>query len=101
MAKSTLEKEAQKSILQYLTLKGYFHWRNNTGVMKTETSYFSFGAVGSPDIFVLHKGVFYGLEVKGKSKQSEVQKEFEIKMQKNGGVYRLCYSLDDVISLGL
>ncbi len=97
------EKETQKAVLEYLKLKGHFHWRNNSGAMKTERGgFYFFGTVGSPDIFVLFKGLLYGLEIKSTGgKQSDGQKMFEVQMNANGGVYKLCFSLDDVIALGL
>jgi hypothetical protein len=99
------EKETQKAVLKYLEMNHskYMHWRNNSGAMKTEAGgFYFFGAVGSPDIFVLWKGVLYGLEVKSTGgKQSEGQKEFERKMNLHGGIYKVIFSLDDVRALGL
>lgn len=97
------EKETQRAVLQYLTMKGHFHWRNNSGAMKTESGgFYFFGTVGSPDIFILYKGILYGLEIKSTGgKQSTGQIEFEKKMLKHGGVYKVCFSLDDVLALGL
>ncbi len=71
--------------------------------MKTERGgFYFFGVVGSPDIFILKDGKLIGLEVKApKGKQSEGQIEFQKKMEKNGGIYKVVFSLDDVINLGL
>lgn len=97
------EKETQKAVLKYLAMKKHFFWRNNSGAMKTAGGHlYFFGAVGSPDVFVLHKGVLYGLEIKSTGgKQSEGQIVFQEGMEKNGGVYKVIYSLDEVIALGL
>ena len=92
-----LEKQIQSAILEYLTLKGIFHWRNNSGAMKTEHSFVRFGAVGSPDIFALKHGILYGIEVKRpKGKVSEAQKNFGESMVQHGARYMIAYSLDDV-----
>lgn len=43
---------------------------------------------GQGDVQIILKGRVYSVEVKiGKDKQSEVQKEFQAKMEKAGGVY--------------
>lgn len=98
-----LEKEIQKSILQYLSLKRVFHWRNNSGALQTQHGGFiRFGAVGSPDIFVIKKGICFGLECKTKKgRLSDGQLLFSEDFAKAGGVYCVVRSLDDVISLGL
>lgn len=97
------EKHIQKQILDHLELKGHFHWRNNTGAMKAEHgSFIKFGAVGSPDIFILTQGGFLvQLEVKApKGKQNEAQKEWQRKSEELGAEYYVVRSLDEVIELG-
>lgn len=94
-----LEKDIQKQILDYLKIRGIFHWRNNVGAGKLQGGRFvQFGVAGAPDIFALHKGVSYGIEVKrpGK-KQSELQKYFGDRMNEAGGHYQVVFSLDDVM----
>jgi hypothetical protein len=97
------ESEIQKSIIYYLTYKKYFFWRNNSGALKTERGgFYRFGAVGSPDIFLIKKGLLWGIEVKKKGgKLSEGQIIFKDNMIKNGARYLVAYSLDDVIAVGL
>ena len=94
------EKYIQKAILDYLEFRGFFHWRNNSGATKTEKGGFiRFGAVGSPDIFVIREGVCYGIEVKNeKGKQSEGQVAFEKNFTRAGGVYFVARSLDEFMS---
>jgi len=56
-----------------------------------------FGALGSPDIFAMHKGVCYGIEVKAeKGRQSDAQKEFQVRLEAAGGVYVLARGIDEV-----
>lgn len=95
------EHDTQAAILDYLAYRRIFHWRNNTGAMRSEYNgkarFFRFGAVGSPDIFALKAGTCYGIEVKGeKGKQSDAQKEFQVRFEAAGGVYVLARSIDDV-----
>jgi len=98
-----MEHETQSAVIEYLQLKGYFYWRNNSGALKTERGGFiRFGSVGSPDVFVLKKGILYGLEIKSlKGKLSEGQIEFKKGMEKHGGKYFIIRSLDDLVLIGL
>ena len=93
------EKDVQKAILDYLTLKGIFHYRNNSGAMMSDAGHFvRFGAVGSPDIVVVDDGNYIGVEVKGTGgKQSENQIAFQKELESAGGVYILAHSLDEFI----
>ena|SRR3990167_11558175 len=96
------EKDIQRTILDYLLLKRIFHWRNNTGAFASEykgkKSFIRFGALGSPDIFILIQGIIYACEVKNeKGKQSDGQKAFQQGFEKAGGVYFIARTLEDVI----
>ena len=98
------ESEIQKQILDYLTLKRVFHYRNNSGAMQGEHKgkkwFMRFGALGSPDIIAVVGGQFIGIEVKApKGKQSDHQKEFQKNLEAAGGRYILAYSLEDVIPI--
>lgn len=120
--KEMKEQQIVKAILDYLKLKKIFHWRNNTGALKTEAGGFMrFGATGSPDIFVVlptltvqqrlnadgtfgeedHTfGQIIGLEVKNeKGKQSDNQLAWQKDFVAAGGEYHLVRSLDDVIKI--
>lgn len=107
MAKHTLEKDIQLVICDYLSLKRYHFWRQNTigmydAVKKTFRSMPKYSMNGVPDIILIKDGIFWGLEVKQpKGKQSENQKIFEYKTKKAGGKYNIVTSLDDIIALGL
>lgn len=100
------ESEIQRAILDYLTLRGIFHYRNNSGAFAmpaTETHqrrFFRAGAVGAPDIVCVVNGQYVGIEVKApRGKQSEHQMEFQRRLEAAGGRYILAYSIDDVIPL--
>ncbi len=93
------ESAIQAQILQYLTLKGIFHYRNNSGGFKDANNHFyRFGALGSPDIICVVKGQFVGIEVKASGgKQSDHQISFQKRLEAAGGRYLLIYSLEDLI----
>jgi penicillin-binding protein-related factor A (putative recombinase) len=98
-----LEKTIQNAIEEYLTLKRHCFWRNNSGALPTKSGGFvRFGSVGTPDICLVYKGQFFGLEVKQpKGKQSIGQKDFQKRLTDAGGIYRIVTSIDDVIAIGL
>jgi predicted LPLAT superfamily acyltransferase len=93
------EAPIQRAILDYLTLKRIFHYRNNSGAfVDSQKHFYRFGALGSPDIICVIKGQFVGIEVKTlKGKQSDHQKEFQERLEAAGGRYLLARSLDDVM----
>jgi hypothetical protein len=92
------ESDLQRTILDYLALRGIFHYRNNSGGFRDANQHFyRFGAVGSPDIVCVINGQYVGIEVKAsKGRQSEHQKEFQRQLEAAGGRYVLAYSMDDV-----
>ena len=85
--------------LDYLALRGIFHYRNNSGGFKDANQHFyQFGAVGSPDIVAVINGRYVAIEVKGTNgRQSDHQKEFQRKLELAGGTYILAFSLTDVV----
>lgn len=99
------EKQIQDAVLKYLSLRynnkeDTMFWRNNTGGAKTEGGGFiRFGALGSPDIFVVSKGQIIGLEIKDKAKVSDAQKEFAKKFTDAGGIYLVIRSVDDIMKI--
>jgi|TARA_R100001530_G_scaffold65668_1_gene46988 hypothetical protein len=96
------EKDVQNAILDWLSFKKIFHYRNNTGAYpstyKGKTYFTRYGAVGSPDIIAVIGGIFIGIECKGtKGKQSNDQRNFQIQLEEAGGLYCLAHSLDEWI----
>lgn len=106
IGKTSNEGAVQLAICEYLELKRYFFWRQNTvgiydskkGIRRTPTKY---AMNGVADIILLKDGKSYFLEVKDKSKQSDSQKKFEEGVKKAGCEYHIVRSIDDVIKLGL
>jgi len=97
------EHEIQKSICEYLTKMGVFHFRNNTG----RKGNIRFGIVGGSDLLGITnerckvgKGRFLAIEVKNKTyKASEPQIVFLETINRFGGIGILARSLDDVIKI--
>jgi hypothetical protein len=53
------ESAIQAQIIQYLMLKGIFHYRNNSGrFVNSAGHHYKFGALGSPDIICVVNGQF-------------------------------------------
>lgn len=109
MATKILEKQIQRSILDYLMLKGHYVWRNNTGTMKGDHKgkrwFMRFGLKGSSDILGVRKdanGQFLAIEVKRPGNRiTEDQATFICAVQELGGMAFVAYSLEDVIKRGL
>jgi hypothetical protein len=96
------EADIQKTILEYLERKQVFHWRQNSGAIKTPSHFIRLGIVGAPDIFVVKNSKVYALEVKTKTgKQRDTQIQFETEFTKAGGIYKVVRSLLDVMAMGL
>jgi hypothetical protein len=96
------EHDLQNLILDYLSAKRIFHYRNNSGAMAKEYNgkkyFMRFGCPGSPDIVCVINGQYIGIEVKGeKGKQNDNQKDFQEELEDSGGKYILAYCLEDVI----
>lgn len=87
--------------MEYLKIRKIFFWRNNSGAYVTERNHFlRFGEPGSPDIFAIHNGSIYGLEVKTpKGKPSLLQSLWSESFTTAGGHYYLVRSIDDVIKI--
>ena len=93
------EKDIQRQITDYLILQKIFFYRNNTGGFSREDGHFyRFGVVGSPDLVLVIKGKYIGVEVKTKiGRQSPAQLVFQKALEASGGIYLLVRSLDELI----
>lgn len=89
-----------KQCLQVLSYLHIYAWRNNTQgtYLKAKNAYMFHGKRGVADIIgLLPSGRFLAVEVKAPNKlkgQSEVQKEFQAEIEKNGGIYLLVDSAE-------
>ena len=94
------EKDIQRQILEWLTWKKIFHYRQNSGAFRTnnDTRMYWFGAKGAPDIVCVINGQYVGIEVKmPKNGLSELQVNFKYNLEMAGGKYIIAYCLEDVI----
>lgn len=97
-----LEKDIQKSILDYLHAKKVFCWKQaNTGIYKPDGSgYIPIGLKGVSDILGCYKGRFLAIEVKRPSgKLSPDQELFLNHVRENGGIALVARSIDDIINI--
>jgi VRR-NUC domain len=101
------ETEVQAAICDYLALKGYLFSRTNNSPIYDKTRG-AFRALpkytrrGWPDICLISRGTFYGIEVKAeKGRLSPEQEELGNEITKHGGVYVIARSIDDVQGAGL
>jgi hypothetical protein len=92
------ERDIQKQIIDWLTFKRIFFYRNNTGAMKKGKDFVRFGVRGAPDIVCIINGHYLGVEVKGEGKcMSDDQLAFAVAVQEAGGLYVCVHSLDELI----
>ena len=93
------EKVIQRQILDYLAVRGYFHWRNNTGgFTNSKGHYYRFGCVGSGDIFGFNgEGKFFSIEVKATGKKpTPAQVEFMSRVWETGNIAFYADSIESV-----
>ena len=106
MKRKVLEKDIQRSILQYLALRKVWHRRINSGGAMLNGhggrgQFVRFGASGMPDILARgSNGAVIWIEVKSPTgRQTEDQRKWQEDMERFGDVYILARSLDDVRAL--
>lgn len=97
-----LERDIQREICEWLKKEGYFFWRSNNvpvfarsndGKMRYRAMP-KFSMKGIPDIIVLFRGTFIGLEVKRpEQKPTEEQMGFATRCFLNGGYWYCVDSL--------
>lgn len=100
------ESVIQKAILEYLSYRPGFYYRQNTGAITlgdgNSRRFVRFGTRGAADITGIKEGRRIEIEVKAPGrKQTKDQKEYQKKIEANGGLYVLAYSVDDVMAAGL
>lgn len=91
------ETDLVKACTHFLTLKGIFHYRNNTGALKSGDRFIRFGAKGSPYIVAVRDGRYIGIECKAPNgRQSPDQKAFEQALTEAGGTYLIVHEVTDL-----
>lgn len=104
------EKFIQKAILDYLRVRGFLCKRNNAGMSygehKGKKWAIKIGESGWPDIEGVvkdgeNKGKYFGIEVKSRTGiLSENQLRIGGEITRNGGIWFVARSVDDVIEKG-
>lgn len=112
--KKTTESDLVRACIEYLTLKGVFCWRNNTGAFAGEhmgrKRFVRFGTPGAPDIMAIVRtrvsrqrqavlvGRFLGVECKSPTgKQSAAQRVWQEQCERAGGAYFMVRRLGDLM----
>lgn len=94
-----LEKDIQKSILDYLKARRIFCWKEHSGgIYKPDGSgYIPLGLKGKADILGIYKGKMLAVEVKRPSGRLSADQEYFLKrVRENGGIAIVAHSIDDV-----
>jgi VRR-NUC domain len=94
------------AVLQYLAIKGVFAMRMNSGAIRLEaqngrTRYFKGHEAGTADVLAFNRDgelfVPTWIECKAPNgKQSDLQRQFQEKVEAEGHVYVLAFGVDDV-----
>lgn len=98
-ADRTLEAPVLHECLAWLHAHGVFVWRNNTGTYWSGDRPISYGYPGSADIIGLlpGSGRFLAIECKSSiGKQSRKQLHFQEQVERDGGVYLLVRSVQNL-----
>ena len=102
---STPEGKIQLKILRYLREQGHLFWRFSPETYSAQLGRHikhHYIPNGLPDIMVLHKRGFIGLEVKQKSgRVSADQILMKKRVERLGHEYHIVRSVDDVVNAGL
>jgi len=106
--KVPLEKDIQKAVCEYLTLKKHFFWRQNTTptfdvTKKTFRAMQKYALKGVPDVIVIVEGGYVVfLEIKRpKAKLRPEQVLFKENCEKIGAEYYVITSVDQLKDIGL
>jgi hypothetical protein len=97
--KKITEAILQRAIIDYLNYRKDLYWfRSAAGQVKMESGrVFRTGRPGVPDISVVFKGQYFGLEVKTDTgRQSDVQKRAQQDIEAAGGKYYIVRDMDEL-----
>jgi hypothetical protein len=90
------ERDIQKTVCDWLTLRGFFWYRQNVGGAKFGAQWVKFGLKGLPDVVVIVSGIYVGLEFKRPGGFLSEAQEFCKQLIKNAGAeYVEVKSLED------
>lgn len=101
MRRSDADKEQDlvRAAVPYLLASGIPCYRSNTGATRIGDRFIRFGIPGSPDIIGIMPGTgqFLGIECKMPGRYlSQSQKAFQSVIERNGGIYIVARTMDDI-----
>lgn len=106
--RSVPESDVVRAVLDYLSSKGAYSWRNNTGSVAAEYKgkqrFIRFSEPGAADVFAVYRGMFLAFECKTElGMVSEEQHAWRQRIEEAGGLWRRCRPSDytDVIDAAL
>lgn len=94
--KRVLESDVQSQICYWLLENKYFFWRCNVMPAYGRSRFLP---KGLPDIAMIHKGIFYGFEIKRPQRPTPLtddQIAIGERIKEVGGLYYVVHSLQDV-----
>jgi len=94
----TKETQLQNDAIKFLKARKIFHWRQNSGALKTEKGFYRFTSInGLPDIIAIINGRFVGFELKLKGKYpSREQKATHKRIKEAGGRVYIIHDLNEL-----
>lgn len=95
------EHDIMTMIANYLTMTGFFTWRNNSGMIAVgegkSRRMIRLGTAGLPDLFAIKNGHLLGIEVKRpKKKPTELQNIMHQVLRDHGCYVIVATSIEDV-----
>ena len=93
-----LEHAIQQQIIEWLQYKGWFVWRQNSGmVMTNHNTLVRMGTAGMPDVFALKDGLLIGVEVKQPGKKAtDIQERMLEELRNHGAGTIVTHSVDEL-----
>lgn len=90
--RSVPEADVLRAVLDYLSRRGVYAWRNNTGSTVAEHNgrrrFIRFSEPGAADVFCIFNGRFVAVETKTETgKQSQEQRDWQAAIERAGGTY--------------
>jgi hypothetical protein len=101
------EQAIQKAICQHLTMRGHrdlYWWHHPGGGVRSPIEAAIFRSIGAkpglPDIFLLHRGHLFGLELKAKGgRLSPTQATAHVLLRQAGATVEVATGLDEALAI--
>lgn len=94
------ESDLLRTCKNYLDIKQIFYIRINSGGFKTEHGFYRMACPGVSDLIIIKDGRVMFVELKvGNNQLSGSQVIFKKRLEKNGGLYFVIRSLEELILL--